>query len=196
MRRLFKLAVNIHAAVYRLTGGRVGVSIGGMRMLILTTTGRRSGKAHKVPLGYSKACIMDGNCYVVIASYGGWYNRNRNGGSRNPDWYLNLVRKPQALAQVRGHRISVTARTADAAARERLWTQLVTKAPIYQKYQDRTTRQIPLLLLTPCTELTLDRTWEPRDTAYCRPLVHPRGFVWNKNGDGRKECWVMACACG
>ena len=140
MRRLFKLAVNIHAAVYRLTGGRVGVSIGGMRMLILTTTGRRSGKAHKVPLGY----IMDGNCYVVIASYGG--------SNRNPDWYLNLVRKPQALAQVRGHRISVTARTADAAARERLWTQLVTKAPIYQKYQDRTTRQIPLLLLTPCTD--------------------------------------------
>ena len=140
MRRLFKLVVNIHAAVYRLTGGRVGVSIGGMRMLILTTTGRRSGKAHKVPLGY----IMDGGRYVVIASYGG--------SNRNPDWYLNLVRKPQALAQVRGYRISVTARTADAAARERLWTQLVAKAPIYQKYQDRTTRQIPLLLLTPCTD--------------------------------------------
>ena len=140
MGRLLKFAVGIHTTVYRLTGGRVGVSIGGMRMLILTTTGRRSDKAHKVPLGY----LMDGDSYVVIASYGG--------STRNPDWYLNIVREPRVFVQVSGHRISVTAQMADTEARERLWTQLVAKAPLYQKFQDRTTRQIPMLLLTPCAD--------------------------------------------
>ena len=140
MRRLFKFAIGIHTAVFRLTGGRVGVSIGGMRMLILTTTGRRSGKAHKVPLGY----LIDGDSYVVIASYGG--------STRNPDWYLNLVRESRAFVQVKAHRIAVTAQTTDTVDRERLWTQLVAKAPLYQKYQDRTTRQIPMVLLTPFTD--------------------------------------------
>ena len=137
MGQLFKFAVAIHTTVYRLTGGRVGVSIGGMRMLILTTTGRRSGKAHKVPLGY----IMDGDSYVVIASYGG--------SIRNPDWYLNIVSEPRVFVQVKGHRISVAAQIADIVARDRLWTQLIAKAPLYQKFQDRTTRQIPMVRLTP-----------------------------------------------
>ena len=106
-------------------------------MLILTTTGRRSGKAHKVPLGY----LMDGDSYVVIASYGG--------STRNPDWYLNIVCEPRAFVQVNGHRISVTAQIADTVARDRLWTQVVAKAPLYQKFQDRTIRQIPMVLLTP-----------------------------------------------
>ena len=140
MRRLFKIAVGIHTTIYCLTGGRVGVSIGGMHMLILTTTGRRSGKAHEVPLGY----LIDGDSYVVIASYGG--------STRNPDWYLNLVGEPRAFVQVKGHRIAVTAQIADTVDRERLWAQLVAKAPLYQKYQDRTTRQIPMVLLQPITD--------------------------------------------
>lgn len=140
MRLLFKFAVGIHATIFRLTGGRVGASIGGMRMLILTTTGRRSGKAHDVLLGY----LIDGDSYVVIASYGG--------SARNPDWYLNLVSEPRTFVQVKGHRIAVTAQMADAVDRERLWAQLVAKAPIYQKYQDRTNRQIPMVLLTPFTD--------------------------------------------
>ena len=140
MRLLFKFAVGIHATIFRLTGGRVGASIGGMRILILTTTGRRSGKAHDVLLGY----LIDGDSYVVIASYGG--------SARNPDWYLNLVSEPRAFVQVKRHRIAVTAHMAGRVDRERLWAQLVAKAPIYQKYQDRTTRQIPMVLLTPFTD--------------------------------------------
>ena len=109
-------------------------------MLILTSTGRRSGKTHKVPLGY----IMDGDSYVVIASYGG--------STRNPEWYLNIVSEPRVSVQVKGDRITVTAQTVDTVARERLWTQLVAKAPLYQKFQDRTTRQIPMVLLTPSAD--------------------------------------------
>ena len=140
MRLLFKIAVRIHKTIYRLTGGRVGASIGGMRMLILATTGRRSGKAHQVLLGY----MIDGDSYVVIASYGG--------SARDPDWYLNLVSEPHVFVQVKGHRIAVNAQMAEGVDRERLWAQLVAKAPLYQKYQDRTTRQIPMVLLTPLTD--------------------------------------------
>ena len=137
MRWLFKFGVSIHTAIYRLSGGRVGASIGGMRMLILTTRGRRSGKARSVPLGY----IRDGDSYVVIAS---------NGGSiRNPSWHQNLLSEPRGFVMVKGLRLSVTAKVADPSAREHLWNRLVEKAPLYQKYQDRTERQIPMVLLTP-----------------------------------------------
>ena len=137
MRWLFRLAVSIHTAIYRLSGGRVGASIGGMRMLILTTRGRRSGKARSVPLGY----ILDRDNYVVIASYGG--------SARHPSWYLNLISEPRGFVQVKGRRIAVTAQVAEPYAREHLWDRLVEKAPLYQKYQDRTKRQIPMVLLTP-----------------------------------------------
>ncbi len=135
--RLLKLGASIHAAVYRWSGGRVGTSIGGMRMLILTTKGRRSGKARSVALGYTE----EGNSYVVIASYGGSVN--------HPHWYLNLRKEPFAYAQVREKRMAVRTQTVDAQDRERLWPQLVAKAPLYQHYQDRTQRQIPMVYLTP-----------------------------------------------
>ena len=137
MQWLFKIAVNIHTTIYRLSGGRVGTSIGGMRMLILTTRGRRSGKSRSVPLGY----ILDGDSYVVIAS---------NGGSiRHPSWHLNLLSEPHGVVMVKGLRVPVTAKVADLSAREQLWSRLVEKAPLYQKYQDRTKRQIPMVLLAP-----------------------------------------------
>ncbi len=137
MRWLFKFGVSIHTAIYRLSGGRVGASIGGMRMLILTTRGRRSGKARSVPLGY----ILDGDAYVVIASYGG--------SPRHPSWHLNLLSEPRGFVQVKGRRIAVTAQVAEPSAREQLWNRLVEKAPLYQKYQGRTKRQIPMVVLTP-----------------------------------------------
>ncbi len=115
----------------------MGASIGGMRMLILTTRGRRSGKARSVALGY----LEEGASYVVIASYGGSVN--------HPHWYLNLQKTPLASAQVRGKRLAVQTQTVDAKDRARLWPQLVAKAHLYQHYQDRTQRQIPLVYLTP-----------------------------------------------
>ena len=112
MRWLFKFGVSIHTAIYRLSGGRVGASIGGMGMLILTTRGRLSGKARSVPLGY----ILEGDSYVVIASYGG--------SPRHPLWYLNLLSEPCGSVQVKGLRVVVTAQVADPPAREHLWNRL------------------------------------------------------------------------
>ena len=137
MRWLFKLGRTVHAAIYRFSGGRVGASIGGMAMLILTTKGRRSGRVHRVPLGY----IMERDSYVVIASY--------RGSRSHPAWYLNLLNEPKAIVQVNSVRIAVIARTADAEARERLWACLITMTPWYQRFQHRTNRQIPMVYLTP-----------------------------------------------
>ena len=137
MRRLFMMLVRIHSTIYRLSGGRVGITIGGMGMLILTTKGRRSGKPRAVPLGY----ITEKDSYVVIASYGG--------SARNPAWYLNLLNEPSALVQVKGRRVEVTAHKVDVEAREQLWSHLIARAPLYQKFQDRTQRKIPMVFLTP-----------------------------------------------
>ena len=120
-----------------MSGGRVGASIAGMPMLILVTKGRQSGKAHSVPLGY----MMEGDSFVVIASY--------RGSPKHPAWYLNLLNEPQAFVQVSSRRIGVTAIKADAEAREKLWNCLVAKTPIYKRFQERTSRQIPLIYLTP-----------------------------------------------
>ena len=139
MRRLFKIVVRVHSIIYRLSGGRVGVTIGGMGMLILTTKGRHSGKPRAVPLGY----MMENDSYVVIASYGG--------SATNPAWYLNLINEPRAFVQVKGHKVAITSETVDAADREQLWSRLIAEAPLYQKFQDRTKRQIPMVFLTPAT---------------------------------------------
>ena len=120
----------------------MGASIAGMPMLVLTTKGRRSGRVHTVPLGY----MMERDSYVVIASY--------RGSSRHPAWYLNLLNEPQAIVQVNRRKFAVIAEKADAEARERLWTCLVTNTPLYKRFQDRTNRQIPMVYLTPVTSGT------------------------------------------
>ena len=137
MRWLFKIGMRVHTAIFRLSGGRVSASLGGMGILLLTAKGRRSGKPRSVPLGY----LIDNDSYLVIASYGGSAN--------HPAWYLNLLNEPSATILVKGGRIAVTAHKVDTEAREQLWFRVVAKASIYQKYQDRTQRQIPLVLLTP-----------------------------------------------
>ena len=137
MRWFFKLVRTTHAVIFRLSGGRVGASLGGMPMLLLTTKGRRSGRVHSVPLGY----MMDQESYVVIASY--------RGSTRNPAWYLNLLHEPLVFVQVGMRKISVVARPVDSVEREALWSRLVAKTPIYGRFQDHTKRQIPLVYLTP-----------------------------------------------
>ena len=142
MRWLFKFGRTVHAAIYRLSGGRVGASIAGMPMLILATKGRRSGRVHSVPLGY----MMERDSYVVIASY--------RGSPGHPAWYLNLLNEPRAMVHVNRRKFAVIAERADAEARERLWTCLVTRTPLYKRFQDRTRRQIPMVYLTPVTSNT------------------------------------------
>ena len=126
-----------HLAVHRLTRGRALGSVAGMPVLLLTTTGRRSGKARTTPLTF----FRDGADLVVIASNGG--------ADRPPDWSVNLERNPRAAVEIGTDRLLVSARTATEEERERLWRTVTATYSGYARYQERTKRPIPIVLLTP-----------------------------------------------
>ena len=126
-----------HLAVHRVTSGRVLGSVAGMPVLLLTTTGRRSGKARTTPLTF----FRDGTAFVVIASNGG--------ADRPPDWSLNLQDTPRAVVEIGTDKLVVTARPASEQQRERLWVVIIATYAGYARYQERTTRRIPVVLLTP-----------------------------------------------
>lgn len=133
--RTAKNLSTLHAALYRLTRGVIGRRLVDNDMLLLSTTGRHSGKPHTVPLLY----LRDEDDLVVIASWGG--------RDTHPDWYLNLQSEPTATVQILGEKMSVTAKTAAAADRTRLWERVVTAYDGYQEYQSRTEREIPVVVL-------------------------------------------------
>jgi F420H(2)-dependent quinone reductase len=123
-----------HTAVYRRFG--LARRIGDTSILLLTTTGRRSGQARTVPVMY-----VPGDEPVLVAS---------NGGSpSHPAWYLNLLEEPRATIEIDGRRTAVLARTVEGAEREPLWRQAVEIYPSYADYQQRTDRELPVVVLTP-----------------------------------------------
>ncbi|MEX1134006.1 MAG: nitroreductase family deazaflavin-dependent oxidoreductase [Acidimicrobiia bacterium] len=125
----------LHRRLYRLTGGLVGRRLANNDMLLLTTTGRRTGRAHTVPLLY----LREGDALVVIASYGG--------RDHHPAWYLNLVATPEVEVQVRKGRLKALARIADSEERASWWPRVVDAYGDYAVYQTRTHRVIPVVLL-------------------------------------------------
>jgi len=106
-------------------------------MLLLSTTGRKSGRPWTTPLSY----LRDGENLVVVASFGG--------SPTHPAWYLKLQAKPEAVVQVGPRRMRVTAETASGSDRARLWPKVVEMYSGYEGYQSRTSREIPLVLLRP-----------------------------------------------
>jgi len=108
-----------------------------MPVLLLTTTGRRSGTARTTPLTF----LRDGSDLVVVASNGG--------ADRAPAWSLNLQHNPRATVQIDAHALRITARQASAGERKRLWPVITAAYSGYARYQKRTTRHIPVVLLTP-----------------------------------------------
>jgi len=106
-------------------------------MLLLTTTGRKTGNPHTVPLLY----LIDDERLVVIASYGG-----RDG---HPEWYLNLHALPSVVVELSSKKLSMVARTADFAERVKWWPKIVEAYGGYATYQARTDREIPVVFLEP-----------------------------------------------
>lgn len=105
--------------------------------LLLTTVGRKSGRPITVPLIYGK----DNDRYVVVASKGG--------AAEHPAWYLNLSAEAQVDVQVAEKTFKAVARTATGAERERLWNMMSEIYPPYPEYQQRTEREIPVVVLEP-----------------------------------------------
>jgi deazaflavin-dependent oxidoreductase (nitroreductase family) len=126
-----------HLIVLRLTRGRLLGRVAGMPVLLLTTTGRRSGKRRVTPLTF----FREAGDLVVIASNGG--------ADRPPDWFLNLQQNPRAVIEIGTEEVTMTARIATGEERERLWGRITATFALYAKYQQRTARQIPVVILTP-----------------------------------------------
>ena len=133
-----KAMLGLHVKLYRLTGGLLGYWLGpGHNTLLLTTTGRKSGRKHSIPLTY----FRDGSSLFVVAS---------NGGSDHPPaWYLDLSANPNVEVEVKRNRFQATATTATPEEYSRLWQRLATQGPQYRRYQTRTSRAIPIVLLHP-----------------------------------------------
>ena len=134
--RIMSLAVTgVHKTLYRLTGGRFGGRMGAMDILVLTTTGRKSGAPRTTPLAY----FRDGANLVVVASAGG--------AEAAPAWYLNLQSTPEVTVLIGQTQQRMRATTAAPADRARLWAMIVNKAPNFADYQKKTSREIPVVIL-------------------------------------------------
>lgn len=127
----------LHRGIYRATGGRLAGSFRGSPVLLLTTTGRRSGRSRTVPIFFTTV----GDAYAVIAS---------NGGSpSHPAWFLNLEDDPHASIQVDAKVLRVTPRIAEGEERERIWKGMTSRYSGYDSYQEKTDRKIPVVVLEP-----------------------------------------------
>jgi deazaflavin-dependent oxidoreductase (nitroreductase family) len=134
-----------HLARYLATDGADGylwdASLGGGKGLIptllLTTVGRKSGRALTLPLIFGRS----GPNYIVVASKGG--------APAHPAWYLNLAANPDVQVQVKADKFTALAHTADAAERAKLWPMMVDIYAPYALYQTKTDRQIPVVVLKP-----------------------------------------------
>jgi deazaflavin-dependent oxidoreductase (nitroreductase family) len=124
-----------HVDRYRATDGAEGHEWEGTQTLLLTTTGRKSGEERTTPLIYAPY----GDAYTVIASKGG--------SDEPPAWYLNLSKQPQVEVQVKGDRFQARARTATPEEKPEIWRTMVAEWPAYDEYQQRTSREIPAVVL-------------------------------------------------
>lgn len=131
----WSLVTKLHRGLYRASGGRLGARLAGIDMLLLTTRGRNSGQPRTVPL----ACFEDGDDRVVVAS--------NNGQDSDPGWWLNLLAEPRAEVTLGRDRWSVRALRAEGPTRDRLWPELKRRNPAYGRYEKRTRREIPVVVL-------------------------------------------------
>ncbi len=137
---MLKLILKVMVFLYNVSGGRIGGKMGKVPVLLLTTTGRKTGKQRTLPLVY----IMDGSAYVITASAGG--------ADKHPGWFFNIRSNPQATIQVKDKHIPVTAEIAGPEKKPELWARLVEGAPNFAEYQKRTSREIPMVILHPVEE--------------------------------------------
>ena len=135
---LFKVGTRAHEAVLRATNGRVLGRAGGMPVLVLTTTGRKTGKRRSTVL---TAPVHDERRLVLVASYGG--------DDRHPAWFLNLRDDPDVSVLMGGREQQMRARVATSEEKAELWPTIVRAYRGYGRYQGRTDRDVPVVILEP-----------------------------------------------
>jgi deazaflavin-dependent oxidoreductase (nitroreductase family) len=134
-----RAATTLHTEVYRRTGGKIGAKAGKTPMVLLTATGRRSGRPRTTPL----MGTPDGDRYLLVASYGG--------DDRDPQWFKNLQANPEATIQVGPDTFRVRASVATPEEKAVLWPKVVAAYKGYDGYQRKTSRSIPVVILTPAS---------------------------------------------
>jgi len=122
---------------FRINEGKVGGNFAGRTLLLLHTKGAKSGQERINPV----ACVKDGERYVIIASKGG--------ADVNPDWYYNVVANPLVTVEVGTETFQAKATIAEEPERTRLYDKMVEVAPGFGDYRHKTTRVIPVIVLTP-----------------------------------------------
>ena len=137
MHAWINIFTSIHIAVYRFTHGILGSKLGRQSILLLHSTGARTGRMRITTLSYCR----DGERYLVVAS--NW------GRPNHPGWYHNLLANPHATIQVKSHIISVQAHLAQADEYLRLWQLVTEQNDQYIRYQRGLARRIPIIILTP-----------------------------------------------
>lgn len=137
IRTIARNALRLFRGLYRLSGGKIGGSAKGVPLLLLTTRGRKSGRAYTWPVGY----VVDGDNLVLIASAGGM--------PRNPGWYYNVRANSDVTIEIGRTRRAMVAEPQVGPARAQYWSRAVTKHPVFDGYQRKVARQIPVVLLRP-----------------------------------------------
>ena len=129
MRTMMKVMGSLHRLLYRLSNGKLGATMGKMNVLLLTTTGRKTGQPRTWP--------------IMVASAGGQ--------PQHPAWYLNLQAHPHVTVQVGARIRAMVAHTAQGEERTRLWTRYIQQYPNFAEYQRKTSRELPVVVLGPET---------------------------------------------
>jgi deazaflavin-dependent oxidoreductase (nitroreductase family) len=133
---LFTLFVAAHVGLYRVTAGRVGGRMMGMRVLLLTTTGNKSGLPRTVPLMYFH---LEGHDYVVASA---------GGAPSHPAWYRNLAARPDVEVQIERRRFAARAVAVEEGERARIWPRITAASPQFEGYQRKAGgRLIPVVRL-------------------------------------------------
>ena len=127
----------VHSAVYRASRGKIAGRVGKLDVLLLTTTGRKTGKARTVPLLYSESATG----YAVVGSKGG--------SELDPAWAVNLRANPVARVDLGGKQVAVKARETEGEERDQLWAAMADGYKGYDNYKQKTSRQIPVFVLEP-----------------------------------------------
>ncbi len=136
-KKLMKLIGIAHTSLYKMSGGRLAGNMRGSEVVLLTTTGRKSGKQRTTPL----FGLADGENWAVIASNGGH--------PEHPNWYLNLCDKTSVELQVGSETKRMRAETAEGEERVRIWAKMAAMYSNYDEYQSLTKRVIPVVVLRP-----------------------------------------------
>jgi deazaflavin-dependent oxidoreductase (nitroreductase family) len=135
---LLKAVTQLHKTVYRASNGKLLSRGSGMPVLMLTTTGRKSGQPRETML---TSPLQDGEKIMLVASKGG--------DDHNPVWFLNLRDDPRVTVTMNGKTTPMTARVADADEKAVLWPRIVAGHDNYAGYQRKTERDIPVIVLEP-----------------------------------------------